>query len=143
MKKHLRIFFIALLTLLILAAVLPVAASVLYDGPVVLTISSGPAPEGIEAFLNNQLRFIHTDFRYIGHSTHDLHAPEASIPMLWYASLLPGYASLGTDASVLCLVSCDSSQTIVDSATAYIGTDRAIDSLTRRYAASFRPTDEP
>ena len=143
MEKRLRIFFVALLTLLILAAVLPVAASVLYDGPVVLTLSSGPAPEGIEAFLNNQLRFIHADFQYIGHSTHDLNTPEASIPMLWYASPLPGYASLGTDASVLCLVSCDSSQTIVDSATAYIGTDRAIDSLTRRYAASFHPTDEP
>ena len=143
MEKRLRIFFVALLTLLILAAVLPVAASLLYDGPVVLTISSGPAPEGIEAFLNNQLCFIHADFQYIGHSTHDLNTPEASIPMLWYASPLPGYVSLGTDASVLCLVSCDSSQTIVDPATAYIGTDRAIDSLTRRYAASFYPTDEP
>ena len=143
MEKCLRIFFVALLALLILAIILPVAASVLYDGPVVLTMPSGLAPEGIEAFLNNQLQLIHTDFRYIGHSTHDLHTPEASIPMLWYASPLPGYVSLGTDASVLCLVSCDASQTIVDSATAYIGTDRAIDSLTRRYAASFYPTDEP
>lgn len=143
MEKRLRIFFIALLTLLILAAILPVAASVLYDGPVVLTLSSGPAPEGIEAFLNNQLQLIHADFRYIGHSTHDLHTPEALVPMLWYASPLPGYVTLGTDASVLCLVSCDASRTSVDSATAYIGTDRAIDSLTRRYAASFHPTDEP
>ena len=42
MEKHLRIFFIALLALLILAAVLPVAASVLYDGPVRLTLSSAP-----------------------------------------------------------------------------------------------------
>lgn len=143
MEKRLRIFFVALLTLLLLAAVLPVAASVLYDGPVRLTLSSGLAPEGIEAFLNNQLQLIHADFRYIGHSTHDLNTPEASIPMRWYASPLPGYASLGTDASVFCLVSCNSSQTIVDSATAYIGTDRAIDSLTRRYTASFHPTDEP
>jgi len=143
MEKRLRIFFIALLALLLLATVLPVAASVLYDGPVRLTLSSGPAPEGIEAFLNNQLQLIHTDFRYIGHSTHDLHTPEASVPLLWYASPLPGYVTLGTDASVLCLVSCNSSQTIVDSATAYIGTDRAIDSLTRRVAASFHPTDEP
>ena len=143
MEKRLRIFFIALLALLILAAVLPVAASVLYDGPVVLTMPSGLAPEGIEAFLNNQLRLIHPDFRYIGHSTHDLNTPEASIPMRWYASPLPGYASLGTDASVLCLVSSETSQTSVNSATAYIGTDRAIDSLTRRYAVSFHPTDEP
>lgn len=143
MENRLRIFFIALLALLLLATVLPVAASLLYDGPLVLTLSSGPASEGIEAFLNNQLQLIHADFRYIGYSTRDLHAPEASIPMLWYASPLPGYVTLGTDASVLCLVSCNSSQTIVDSATAYIGTDRAIDSLTRRYAASFHPTDEP
>ena len=143
MEKRLRIFFVALLALLILAAFLPVAASVLYDGPVVLTLSSGPAPEGIKAFLNNQLQLIHTDFRYIGHSTHDLHTPEASVPLLWYASPLPGYVTLGTDASVLCLVSSETSQTSVNSATAYIGTDRAIDSLTRRYAASFHPTDEP
>ena len=143
MEKRLRIFFVALLVLLILAAVLPVAASVLYDGPVVLRLSSGLAPEGIEAFLNGQLQLIQTDFRYIGHSTHDLCTSEAHEPLLWYASPLPGYIMLGTDASVLCLVSCDSSQTIVDSATAYIGTDRAIDSLTRRYAASFYPTDEP
>ena len=143
MEKRLRIFFIALLALLLLAVILPVAASLLYDGPVVLTISSGPAPEGIEAFLNGQLHLIHADFRYIGHSTHDLHTPEASVPLLWYASPLPGYVTLGTDASVLCLVSSETSQTSVNSATAYIGTDRAIDSLTRRYSASFHPTDEP
>lgn len=139
MKNHFRIFLITLLTLLILAAVLHVAACVLYDGPVVLTLSVGPAPEGIEAFLNDQLRLIHADFQYIGHSTHDLTAPEASVPFRWYSSRLPEYASLGTNASVLCLVSCDSSQTTVASATVYIGTDRAIDSVTRRYAVSFQP----
>ena len=143
MKNHLRILLIALLTLLILATVLHVAASVLYDGPVVLTLSAGSAPEGIEAFLNDQLRLIRADFQYIGHSTHDLSTPDAFVPFRWYTARLPGYASLGTDTSVLCLVSCDSSQTMVTSATAYIGTDRAIDSLTRRYAASFHPTDEP
>ena len=142
-EKSVRILLIALLILLLLGYILHVTACVLYDGPMVLTVAAGPTPDGIEAYLNNQLRLIHADFEYIGHSTHDRNEPGTSVHLQWYTSRLPEYASLGAEASILCLVVCDPAQTNVHSATVYIGSDKAIDSVIRRYAYSFHTIDVP
>lgn len=140
-KSRVRLFVIVLLLLLLLIFILHIIASVLYDGPISLTFMPDDTTSDIESFINQKLPFLNAHLEYIGYSTHDIDSPDTPIFFSWYTSSLPGFLSLGTDAYILCLVHFDLDEGGFDSVNAYIGSSKAIDSVTGRYSYSFHRTD--
>ena len=93
--------------------------------------------DNVESFLNKKMSLLNTNFEYIGYSTDDIDLPNTPMSFSWYTSSLPSYFSLGTDAYILCLVHFDSDKNQFDYVNTYIGSSKAIDSITRRYSYSF------
>ena len=83
------------------------------------------------------MSLLNTNFEYIGYSTDDIDLPDTPMSFSWYTSSLPSYFSLGTDSYILCLVHFDSDKNQFDYVNTYIGSSKAIDSVTRRYSYSF------
>lgn len=130
MKKGIIRTVKGLLLLLALAWCLHIAACVLYDGPVTFTFSVQPGD--IRSQLNQRWRIL--DFTDAGCTDGDTYVPGSSVPLRWYTSRVPAYISFGTDAYALCLVPADADRNGSDTCHLYLGTPRAIDSVTRRYA---------
>lgn len=130
MKKRIIPVVKGLLLLLVLAWCLHIAACVLYDGPVVFTFSVQPG--AIRSQLNQRWRIL--NFTDASCTDGDIHAPGLSVPIRWYTSHVPAFFSFGTDAYALCLVPADAERNGSDICQLYLGTPRAIDSVTRRYA---------
>jgi len=139
MKKSIYSVAKALIILFLLAFVLHIVASVLFDWPITLSFSSEIISDNdnVESFLNKKMSLLNTNFEYIGYSTDDIDLPDTPMSFSWYTSSLPSYFSLGTDSYILCLVHFDSDKNQFDYVNTYIGSSKAIDSVTRRYSYSF------
>ena len=117
-------------------------ASVLYDGPITRRFVIDGSFDDLESYLEAKGFPFGLSLEYIGYSTGNIDSPDPNVLLYWYTSELPCYLSLGTDAYVLCLAHFDDTSNNIDYIDAYIGSSRAIDSVTRRYSYSFHRVEE-
>ena len=78
----------ALIILFLLAFVLHIVASVLFDWPITLSFSSEIISDNdnVESFLNKKMSLLNTNFEYIGYSTDDIDLPDTPMSFSWYTS---------------------------------------------------------
>lgn len=141
MRKSIYWIIRALIVILVFAIVSHVIASVLFDGPITFSFTLENTTDDIVSCLNKKTSLLRTNFEYVGYSTHDINSPDTPISFFWYTSPLPVYIAVGTDTYVLCLVHFDRVRNEFDYVNTYIGSSRAIDSVTRRYSYSLERVD--
>ena len=138
MIKRLGTLTLIMLILFMLFFALHIFACIFYDAATEFTLPISSSPTDIESYLNKKLWLANAHFGYIGYSTQDTHVPDEPTFFSWYTSDLPPYLTFGAEACMFCLVHSDSSRSEFDYATVYIGSPRAVDSVTLRYAHSFQ-----
>ena len=90
MKKSIYSVAKALIILFLLAFVLHIVASVLFDWPITLSFSSEIISDNdnIESFLNKKMSLLNTNFEYIGYSTDDIDLADTPLS---FSGILPPY----------------------------------------------------